>query len=321
MSKGPGKLQNAILSHMRASNSAIISLEQLRWQLWTDRTSNPSDFSNECKFKAFDTSFRRSLKSLVKTKRDEIVIEKRKLQSLEEVYEHYPHKSTDSTVRRLREVTLPSLFAWAPTVEDWKMYSVRDNEEYHTEHLTYEKVMLLRERWETLKGILIQCFAKCDGQDQDHLFNVIAKGESLFRDPLLISKRTLSDCVENCRSICSLPAGAFKELGDISEMFLPKEEERFLRVKSIAHRISDFPRHGGSNLKNGALAFLEDQQFDELKVLPEYRTNKIRKRRQGRIVYAVDVDFQIQSYYVDSKIHRIVDKSIFLDFTFVKSLA
>ena len=216
MSRGLGQLQRAIVGCVgEAAEPATV--ESMRWAVY-ERMKKPPIAINGDLPSEWNTSFGRAINNLASESRSLLVIEKRHMASLEECIVHYPGKTLQAPVRRLRQELLPALYEW--TQEKYGAsphYSAADNEEYFLKRVSADRVNLLRREWVRLESLMRPSFTSLGPDD---LFLLFAKGRSLFQGIDVTSRCSFAEMVQRCCRSDILPEPVANQLRAFSGRFL-----------------------------------------------------------------------------------------------------
>lgn len=266
MSRGPGRLQNAVIDHLRGA-AAEVTFESLRWTLWLESGEAPTAQDPDLPNSA-NTSIKRAVDGLEKDGR--IVVDRRKLVSFEEAVSEFPHKTLQGATRRLRLELLPVLLKGVQDGEAFPRYNPADNERFHLESLSPDEHDSLRESWLRIEPRLIDLLPKAKRADRNALFTLIAKGKAVFEIRALECRQSFAEYLRDCLDRQVLPEPLAGEVREFSDFLVPPTDAGHLKLKGFVHFFAHVPRHRGCTLKTDTLDFLSRARPDVVQNLPGY---------------------------------------------------
>lgn len=174
MSRGPGRLQRAVLDSL--PHDAPISVDELCWQLALrgNRCSprwEPEEVARDLP-KTFYVSFRRAVLGLARSK--SIWIERRKLENIEELVRYYPNKTRFVRRKTLRERLLPRLAEYIG--RSVGRFSIAENEAF----LAAQVPDGAQQQWFALENTVIDVATVAAHVERERLLQVLAKGRQYF---------------------------------------------------------------------------------------------------------------------------------------------
>jgi hypothetical protein len=322
MSLGYGKQQTAILDYLDRCLGNT-SFESLRWALYEEQ-------EQQCRLSAatdshhpaipgeairlpnsWNTTVRRAMLGLCDRSPSPIRIEKRRLNSLDEVVTQYPNKSFSARVRFLRATLLPPLANWAQSNEIHPRYTGADNERFYLESLSPPELTLIRTAWHELMPRLVARLAKSDTNRANDLFLLIAKGKSVFDTKDIRCHKSFGDYAQRVIEQSDVPADLALQLANVSTLVLPPHEAGPLRVKSYIHALANVPRHRQCQLKNETIEHLDQSCPDLVRQLPGYEP-----AREPTVGVRRSLMMQREPRHSD-ELHRIIDQTVFQKFQFI----
>lgn len=276
MSRGPGKLQAAIIEHVRASE-APTTLETMRWVLYEPVKGRPVPVDELPG--TWNSSFTRAVHELAAEPRLMLEIERRPLASLEECVEHFPNKTLDRAARDARLALLPALLEWANDKHGpGPHYSAASNEEYHVNRFEPEERRTISRDWLALEDDLVTVHAK---NRTNELFHLIAKGRSLFTKTSLQDRTSFAYYLQMCKELGQLPDDLSARLRQFTESVLPPTQAGFLRLKSFIHSFASLPSRGPFTLKQPTMDALHERRKAFVEALPGFVPPSDASRRFG----------------------------------------
>lgn len=196
MSRGPGRIQNAILSYLVQHGST--TFESMRWDLWIATLKAPFAASRDLPNK-WNTSVFRAVRALQEVGR--VKLESRRLHSFEECVPHYPNKTLRGSLRQLRLGLLPALLNWIHTGDAFPRYNSAENERFHLESLSSETRSRLGRAWARVEPELVGLLPDTTGKKRNALFELIAKAKSVFELESLECRFSFTDCAHRCAEL------------------------------------------------------------------------------------------------------------------------
>ena len=299
MSRGPGRVQQAIMMAIRRGPRAITE-EALRWRLYEENcgVGDVGDLPT-----SWNTRVRRAVVTLAKT--SALKVEERELTTLEECVDHYPGKTHDVAVRKLRQELLPVLLEWSRDRTGPKpRYTEAQNEAFHAEVIPEDQNAVLKERWINLESQIRPVFAP---QGPNELLLLICKGRFLFQGGGVNVPSSFRALVQQCcdRSLVSTELAS--QLHSFAREFFPDEASHPLRLKSLIHAFAHVPRRresGPCTLKKETLHRLLKERKKFVESLPDFRGG------EPRGIFSPEPKHS-------PFIHKLLDMSVFQRFSFL----
>ena len=316
MSRGPGLLQRAILNYFDAS-PAPTTFETLRWLLWErSRAENAEERHDTAAVIQYlptkwNTSLRRAIFELERSSSPRLAIEDRRLVSIEEMFDHFPHKTLISQVRSLRLALLRPLSQWTEVGSPPLRYSAAQNEKFHLENRP-NALRRLSAQWASLEPSLIALLPSLGAADRMNLFLMIAKGYSLFQTRAVESCRSFGELAGECLDAGIFPPPLREKVVAMDQAILPSDKAGFLRLKSFVHAVVDVPRHRRCRLKKDAIEHLDQVCPHIVRELPGYEPPPTRPI-DGRVRWMVDREPKHSE-----QLHSLIDHSVFQKFRFLR---
>ena len=294
MSRGPGNVQDEVLSRLRSTQSDL-TVESLQWAIFeTGRgaTSN-GDLPN-----AFYKSFLRAVKRLEETSRINVV--RRRLKNMSECEAHYSSKTLNGYKRALRKRFLPMLRELIGKDPDFDpRYTAAERESYHRKHIPEEAGQRLKARWQALSETLRPLYGSTSPR-ADELLLVICRGRQLFDTPGIEASTSLGHAIGGVVSLPFISASLALELQEFYQDFLSHEQSEFLRLKSEIGGIASIGRNGEYPLMPKTLAALYSQDAQFIEAMPGFK-----KFRRETIL----PDWQEE---LPRRLHKYPDELVFL---------
>jgi hypothetical protein len=265
MSRGYGRHQKAVLDHL-SRLSAPTTFETIRWHLWEDAAEHATagqDLPNK-----WNTAVMRAVKGLEKDER--VTIDRRRLVSLEECVQHYPNKTLSGAARRLRQQLLPVLLRWTQDGKVFPRYNLAANEKFHLQSLAPDARKALRADWLRLERRLVALLASPGRARRNAVFQLIAKGKSIFEIEELECPGAFVEHARRCAERQCLPGPLAAEMAAFSEAILPPTDAGHLRLKGYIHELVAVPRHRGCSLKKKTVEYLAEMCPAVVEKLPDY---------------------------------------------------
>jgi hypothetical protein len=264
---------------------------------------------------AWNSSLTRALDRLAESGDRRVIIERRRLVSLDEFVRHYPGKSLVAKTRSLRIDLLPALASIAQAPQHHARYTAADNEQWFLEKRPSDKLDLFQKEWDAIEPELIEQLPQLAGADRDHLFFLIARAKSLFRVTPIECRRSIAQCLAPLAEHGALPTAILKKTTDFSVALLPPDQIGFLRLKSQIRSFVEIPTTGsGYRLKPETLDDLEKACPNILQSLPGYQPSPTPKSRRG-MMYSMFANGPRSTHGPD--IHKLIDKTAFERFVFI----
>lgn len=304
MSRGPGKLQDAILGMLRDPKQGKATIETTRWSLY-EGMGKPCLEPGAKLPTAWNTSFQRAADTLAE--HGHITITRRPLENFEECVEHYPGKTLFADKRALRCKFLPTLLEW---IRDPKgigpKYGVEENERFHFKLLPEIIRKDIEIRWFRIEERLRPIYGNLQ-ESPDNLLRLICKGSNLFRANNVEVRIALTHLIERACQERSLPEDLVDELRHLKNLFLPSHEAGILRLKSLIHEFAEVPRHGQCSLREETLEYLHAHQTEIVENMPGFRQEASPRC----------ISWQKTNCEYDPKLKKLFDQTVFQKFEFV----
>lgn len=295
MSRGLGRLQQAILNRVKASG--LTTVESARWDV---RKEGGEDDLTVATLNAV----KRAVESLVARKL--IICTERPLQSVAECIAHYPGKTTRVAIRKLRVELLPALLQPDSGQPIYQRYSRDDNEKFQYERLSDADKKLLRRNWLSVERELAALLGSTDdAQHRSRLARLYAKGESIFDSGRLMVSQAFSEHLARCRLILS--ADLLGRLEHFCTSLLDVEMAGNLKVRSFVHTFANVSSRGTCSLKDDTIEHLNKVRRDYLESLPDYKSSSV----SGNF-------FMRDNSRQDPILHRLFDHTVFQSFHFLE---
>ena len=269
MSRGPGEFQLRVLSWLKRTAGAT-TLESLRWQ-FAEEDGVAGDLPKSAAF-ALD----RAVKSLAERKL--VVVEKRKLATIQEWLTHYPGKAYRRDVRQVRLDLLPVLTDWVRSAEGpGPMYSPYENEKFYargggdsvfTKRLLQDRGAQLAPRWKTLEPQIRRLVAN---NSSDNLIFLLAHGKSIFGGAPIETNLSLGQLIERCAGEEILPPELLAELRRLRNDYISPEMVGALELKSVIYRFITPVIHRHPEMKPEALDALYSARPEYLEAQPGFK--------------------------------------------------
>ena len=306
MSRGPGKMQEAILRSLRTSQGGM-TVETMRWGLFeeSDGFSPGQDLPN-----SWNTSLARATKGL--EERGFVDIVPRLLVSLEECVRHYPAKTMQAGKRALRARFLPIL---CDCTDDsggiTNRYGVAANEEFHLRQLPRTVVDELNFRWAGLEELLRPIYGQAP-RSADDILSLICKGRRLFRRRGIEVNTSLRLAVDNVCRKNLVPDLLANDLQNFYKDFLTEEHAGSLSLKSFVRSVADVPRHRQCSLRPTTLKYLHERDRQYIESMPGFKVNE-SPFGLGSDMYWNDAD----RFTYPKGLETLFDQTVFQKFDFI----
>jgi hypothetical protein len=320
MSRGPGQLQRAICDHL-AVHPALATYETLRWELFErqKKTGTAADGSppglHLGRLPAkWNTSFKRAIDGLAGRGERQLIVERRHLETMEELVRHYPGKSLVAGTRKLRLTLLPVIADIVETAKIRPRYAPAENETFFLREASAEQFGRFQKMWKRLEPELMTQLQRVTGADRSRLFLLIARAISLFefKPKLLECGLSIAECVGPLVEHAALPPALLKQLAGFADAVVPTGETGFLRLKSYIRSFTDIPSRGsGYRLKDNTLDLLDRACPEVVRTLPDYRPPPDKPGSPWAQYVSP------HSRYGD-EIHKLIDKTVFEKFVFIR---
>ena len=318
MSRGPGKLQRTICEHFGAT-PAQTTYETLRWELLPRhrqlRASSTAPPATERLSTAWNTSFKRAVDGLAHRGERRLVIERRHLESFEELVRHYPGKSLDASTRQLRLRLLPVLAAIVTAGKQGPRYTPVDNEDFYFKSLAGDRREHLQATWKELEPGLMNLMLSMPAEHRTDVFLLIARAKSLLelKPTLLQCGRSIGECIRPLADRGILPPGLQAKLREFGNAVMPKGDTGFLSVKSYIHSLVDIPKRlrSAMTLKPETINLMDETCPEIMRTLPGYNPKR-PKPTSPFVSY-----FGPRSKY-SKEVKTLIDKTAFERFVFIR---
>lgn len=314
MSRGLGRFQCDLVAWVR-DQPGPHTLENLRWAL--HERSRSGDLP-----KSYAFAVDRAVKRLAAPDRAILAIENRRLVSLDEWVTHYPGKTLDRRVRRLRLDLLPVLARWVVGQDGpGPRFTTLENERFAFRgpralpFLAWVKASNRQhsfgKEWKDIEQH-IWPFAQRPGYED--LFCLLVRGRELFTNAPVEGKLSFRYLVRSCIERRLLPALVLDQLASLADQVLPPAEAEFLTLKSYVYQcIQPVPiRH--PEMRHEALSALISAKSEYMQTVPgfnppEPRTDTMMIPEDERWRGAVEKG---------SPLARLIDASVFQEFHFIR---
>ena len=288
MSRGPGKIQQAILEAIN-ENDAPSQRNKLLWKLAIKNNriayaGKLCDGISKGNIKpSFEKSFQRSLKRLAET--DQVNIRKQKLRNIDEFIAYYPYKTAYLDIFQLRIRLLPHIKSYLEGPYHRRPYTVSDNEIYIIDKLKSDNPEKLRRYvalWQTIELKILRLLPSLKRSARSRWINVLMKGRELFIDDRasygLAFHKTV-DIIE--KKMEGLNQDEIQLLAEVQAFKLksfPPQTMKHSRLKSEFYVIGNFNERSTPSLTGDIKKYFLDQEPDLIKALPEHHQPEIKGR-------------------------------------------
>ncbi len=315
MSRGPGSLQREVLKFVQEQTSPT-TLENVRWAL--HENSNSGDLPKSSAF-AVD----RAVKSLASASQGHrLIVEKRKLGTLEEWVRHYPDKTHDKSVRQLRLDLLPTLATWMIRSDGpGPRFDTEENERFalHGEIKGFRGEMVAEKRrskfgaeWNALEA---QLWPHLVGASAEDVLYLLVRGRQLFTRSEVSATLAFGQLVERCAHKELLPGPLLMQLRSLADRFVPPEKVSFLAVKSHVYQCIQPVRIRQPDLKPDALKVLLEAKPDYMKGVAGFTPPGPR----GKGMPFPEEERWRNAVARGSALSRMIDHSSFQNFSFLRA--
>lgn len=317
VSRGLGNLQRLILDGIESSPGRFDGI--LRWEL-AKRSGAIHD--DELKW-AFYSGFQRALGSLSQLPRPHLRIERRRLRSMDELVELYPHKTRSSTIRTLRLKILPLLRDSVASTRPRFDSIESERHVFENSIPTFDAPATARMEWEDgqktwhsvdeLIGGLFRTGTDCR---PELLVELLTKGRELFdpRSGFRLEKslmRILRDLKFEAARDPRVPA-IVEMVKSLVDRWIPERGRAGARITAKLYRLVSFPRHGDASLHDQVKLDLWLQHRRLITRLPGHQDRGGRPGPKGTAIVMVG-DPPKYSPLLD----RIIQRDVLQDFVFL----
>ncbi len=312
MSRGPGKRQQEIYRYLKEHNGPV-TLENLRWELRADR--NSADLS-----KSWSYAVERAVRNLASPKRGLISIEKRRLVSLQEWVTHYPDKTLDGAVRRLRLDLLPSLAEWlAGKHSPGPIFTPDENERFafggkrggHDSNLPEEFRHRHSGDWKALEPHI---WRELRTGPRDALLHLLVRGRQLFTSSPVQTSLSFRNLLQQCADEKLLQPEVIAQFQSFADQVFPPTKIGFLAFKSLLYQCIQPVRIRQPELKADALKALIRAQPEYMKTLAGF--NPPPPRSRTKLELPEEQRWQ-KAVAKGTPLARLIDHSAFQQFQFL----
>jgi len=320
MSKGPGKLQNLVVSEIHDSGGSI-SENSLIWKL-AEREDKItiSHTEGSLRFGFIESSFLKSInRAIISLSEEEgIIREKRKLLNIDELITYYPFKTTKLEILGLRQTLLPALkdYILKEHLAKYRLYQI---EEFIIDKFISSNKELFEEAvldWRKIEAILINMLIKAPIIERDFLILILIRGYQLIidRNRSLEYKRPFSFLIDKIHDILreSIKEDKLllaKTLKEFYSKYFKQTDINHIGMKSQLHEVVYFTGSPPS-LKEKAKKELYTRCRPYVKGLPGH---KEPEEKVGKMVqYATHVEPTYSPF-----LNKLVDKQAFFPFYFL----
>jgi len=288
MSRGPGKIQRAILEALK-QNDDPTQRNKLLWKLAIQNDSIavtgdlcegiPKGYIEP----SFEKAFQRSLKRLVET--DQVKIRKQKLRNLDEFIEYYPYKTTYLETCQLRIRLLPHIKSYLEGPYYRIPFTVRDNELYILEKLESEQPEKFRQystQWKTIERKILEVLPTVKRTPRNRWIKLVIKGQELFIDDRarygLAFHKTVKNIEDKKERLCLEEIELLDEVKAFMRKAFPPQTMKHSRLKSKLYVIGNFNERTTPSLKEEIKMHFLDKEPELVKTLPEHHQPEIKGR-------------------------------------------
>lgn len=291
-------------------------MESVRWELY--ERSNSTDLP-----KPWSSAVNRAVNSLASASQGHrLIIEKRKLVTLEEWVRHYPGKTHYKSVRQLRLDLLPTLAKWVARSDGpGPRFDAEENERFvlHGEKKGYQGHAAAEIRraefgaqWNALEA---QLWPHLGSDRAEDVLYLLVRGRQLFTQSPVSAKFSFDQLAERCVQQNLLPGPLLVQLRSLADRFLPPEKVGFLAVKSHVYQCIMPVRIRQPDLKPDALKALLAAKPAYMKSIPGFTAPDTQtkgfifpeEQRWGNAVAD------------NSPLARLIDNSSFQKFSFLRA--
>lgn len=316
MSRGPGKIQQAILEAIKEDDIPT-QRNKLLWKLATenDRVVMTGKLCEGISKGNIDPSlekaFQRSLKRLTET--NQVKIRKQKLRNIDEFIAYYPFKTSYLDIFQLRTRLLPHIKSFLEGRYHRIPFTIRDNEIYILDKLESEhpkKVDSYAARWQRIERKILKVLPSLKRSARSRWIKVIIKGQELFIDDKARYRLSFHKIVNNIEEKMERLSQEEIELLAEVQAFMrkpfPPQLMKHSRFKSEIYAVGDFNERTTPKLKDGIKMYFLDQEPELVKALPEH--------------YQPDTKVQFGMHYKPSFspiLDSLIDRHTFSKFQFL----
>lgn len=239
MSRGYGKRQKEILAYLQ-ERPGETTYETLRWDFFFSKEPSTSEaLGGDASLPAkLNCSLTRAVNSMLRTSHSGIIECRRPLQSLDELFMHYPNKTLSVRTRFLRQKLLPSLLG-SRCSSVRRKYGLRENEEFYLKALSNSDRAVIRKQWGFVRSSLFHCIGSQSSSPPIDLFHLVAAGdELLLGESDLSSSRSFHECSSDICASGYLSAPLSALVHDLSELILPETARGRLGLKSTLYAVA-----------------------------------------------------------------------------------
>ncbi len=302
MSRGLGEVQQDIIRFLSESGGTHTT-ESLRWSLYEQKQKSQTVAIAALPTK-WNTSFRRAIKNLVE-QRQRLLLHPRPLSNLEECVTHYPCKTLEFKIRRLRLELLPALLDWTKeNLGAAPRYQESSREEYYLK-ANPDRINDLKAEWDQLERSLREAFLS---SGMHSLLELMCRARFLFHKTNPNTARSFTQLVDFCIREDCLEGGIASQLKTFSQAFFSRQDSETLTFKSLIHEFAEVPNRGECKLRKDTLEELLKRRPEYVKGLPGFW----QPDRPDRWGFPM-----IEEVKYGVEIHRLFDKTVFQNFNFI----
>lgn len=299
MSRGLGRFQRKILDVAEEQGWNNLTRSRLCW-LVAGQWKGIAD-AGDVK-ESFYRNFRRAITSL--RNRGEVKLSPRKLESLAEVVELYPHRTCEGFLRDLRLRLLPYLEEIARgrgKFPEW-------NRERHSV-LRHEQGKFENE-WVALRQRLLTQIADpaAPGNGVSWGIDLLARGQQLFSDGDAEIETSFLELLTECRPY--LEPALSQGLEAFYEQVLPRHRREHGDLKSTLYVLASFTKSQPVRLSTGTKQALLRTDPDYVRSMPGYEERPGYGYTLGPRRRAID-------YHFSPDLDRLLDRHVFAAFHFL----
>jgi hypothetical protein len=265
MSRGPGRLQNAILDTV--GEKGTLSFGKLCWCLAEDvdrGVTKSGDLS-----RTFYASCHRAVSRLVDE--GKLLRVRRKLQNIAELVAHYPYKTPQKTIKDLRTRLLPHLHSYLGETKA-RQFGLRETERHFIAQKNSDEMQQNEKYWRGIENRLSLLLSKVPIGRRELVLDLFVRGRELFvPDSHATCPIDLGTLLRRALASSGIPKPermVYAEIKDLYDACFPLNERRLMNLKDQLYVVVDLSKQG-----SGKPLLKEAFKKELLKRDPSYLTS------------------------------------------------
>lgn len=308
MSRGLGVVQRAVMQELEADQGSSLTVDQLCWAVAIRQGRCGVDWRGGADQrdlpKSFYAAFRRAVASLKRA--GSLVVEPRKLGTLDEFVALYPSKTLSLERRGLRERLLPHVAGYLQNSSG--RFTFAENEQF----LARTVSPTAQNEWVSLETDVLVAASLSVGRRRESLMQILAKGRQYFDHSGISATDSLGQLVAEGLKMATSPddRAIFTELAAFYGRAFPSGDRTRLRLKNKLYEVARM----GRGRRPAELT-------DELKMHLFRMDQPLLESLPGHVTCAArDGWFVVNGHTFSPILDQLIGRDVFRDFEFVRDI-